>query len=106
MQVSEPVPSDGYLATWRDTRPCVLILALALARSYPRLSCDFFGAFKGPSIWFLGVANNHGIHHRGQLTAYLRAMGSKVPSICGAVPTRAIKAHSANDDPPAATMRL
>lgn len=44
---------------------------------------DFFGATKGPSISFLGLANNHGIHHRGQLMAYLRAMGSKVPSIYG-----------------------
>ena len=44
---------------------------------------DFFGMTRGPSIWFLGLANNHGIHHRGQLMAYLRAMGSKVPSIYG-----------------------
>ena len=32
---------------------------------------------------FLGFANNHSIHHRGQLAAYLRAMGSKVPNIYG-----------------------
>lgn len=44
---------------------------------------DFFGVTKGPSISFLGLANNHGVHHRGQLMAYLRAMGSKVPSIYG-----------------------
>jgi uncharacterized damage-inducible protein DinB len=44
---------------------------------------DFFGMTKGPSIWFLGLANNHGVHHRGQLMTYLRAMGSKVPSIYG-----------------------
>jgi uncharacterized damage-inducible protein DinB len=44
---------------------------------------DFFGMTKGPSIWFLGLANNHGVHHRGQLMPYLRAMGSKVPSIYG-----------------------
>jgi uncharacterized damage-inducible protein DinB len=29
------------------------------------------------------MANNHGIHHRGQLAAYLRAHGSKVPAIYG-----------------------
>jgi len=29
------------------------------------------------------MANNHGIHHRGQLAAYLRALGSKVPAIYG-----------------------
>jgi len=44
---------------------------------------DFFGMAKEPSIWFLGVANNYGIHHRGQLMTYLRAMGSRVPSIYG-----------------------
>jgi uncharacterized damage-inducible protein DinB len=44
---------------------------------------DFFGMMKGPSITFLGLGNNHGVHHRGQLMTYLRAMGSKVPSIYG-----------------------
>jgi uncharacterized damage-inducible protein DinB len=44
---------------------------------------DFFGMMKQPAIAFIGFANNHGIHHRGQLAAYLRAMGSKVPSIYG-----------------------
>jgi uncharacterized damage-inducible protein DinB len=43
---------------------------------------DFFNT-KAPSISFLGLANNHGVHHRGQLMTYLRAMGSKVPSIYG-----------------------
>jgi uncharacterized damage-inducible protein DinB len=32
---------------------------------------------------YLGFANNHSLHHRGQLAAYLRAMGSKVPAIYG-----------------------
>lgn len=44
---------------------------------------DFFGMMKQPAIMFLGMANNHGIHHRGQLAAYLRAMGSKVPNMYG-----------------------
>jgi len=44
---------------------------------------DFFGMTKGPSIDFLGAANNHAVHHRGQLMTYLRSMGSKVPSIYG-----------------------
>jgi len=44
---------------------------------------DFFGTGKEPVIWFLGVANNHSVHHRGQLMTYLRAMGSKVPAIYG-----------------------
>jgi uncharacterized damage-inducible protein DinB len=44
---------------------------------------DFFGMFKQARAGLLGMANNHGIHHRGQLAAYLRAIGSKVPSIYG-----------------------
>ena len=44
---------------------------------------DFFGLMQQPAASFLGFANNHGIHHRGQLAAYLRAMGSKVPAIYG-----------------------
>jgi uncharacterized damage-inducible protein DinB len=44
---------------------------------------DFFGVVKMPAAAFLSVAMNHGVHHRGQLAAYLRPMGSKVPSIYG-----------------------
>jgi uncharacterized damage-inducible protein DinB len=44
---------------------------------------DFFGTMKQPAVMFVGIANNHGIHHRGQLAAYLRAMGSRVPSLYG-----------------------
>jgi len=44
---------------------------------------DFFGMMQQPRAQFLSFANNHGIHHRGQLAAYLRGMGSKVPSIYG-----------------------
>lgn len=44
---------------------------------------DFFGMIQQPGAAFLGLANNHGIHHRGQLASYLRAMGSKVPAIYG-----------------------
>jgi uncharacterized damage-inducible protein DinB len=44
---------------------------------------DFMGRFRWPAVAFLAFANNHSVHHRGQLAAYLRAMGSKVPAIYG-----------------------
>lgn len=44
---------------------------------------DFAGVFKMPAVFYLGFVNNHSVHHRGQLAAYLRPMGSKVPSIYG-----------------------
>ena len=44
---------------------------------------DFFGMMQQPNATYLGFANNHSMHHRGQLASYLRAMGSKVPAIYG-----------------------
>ena len=44
---------------------------------------DFIGMMQMPRAQFIGFANNHSMHHRGQLAAYLRAMGSKVPNIYG-----------------------
>ncbi len=44
---------------------------------------SFFGMMQLPNVQYIGFANNHSIHHRGQLAAYLRAMGSKVPNIYG-----------------------
>ena len=44
---------------------------------------DFFGIMKMSRAQWIGFANNHSVHHRGQLSAYLRAMGCKVPNIYG-----------------------
>ncbi|MBM3749564.1 MAG: hypothetical protein FJW21_00075 [Acidimicrobiia bacterium] len=44
---------------------------------------DFFGMMQMPAVSHFSLTNNHSIHHRGQLSAYLRAMGSKVPDIYG-----------------------
>jgi len=41
------------------------------------------GAFTMPALNFVGLATAHSVHHRGQLSAYLRPMGAKVPSIYG-----------------------
>jgi uncharacterized damage-inducible protein DinB len=44
---------------------------------------DFRGMFQAPAAAFIQISINHTIHHRGQLTMYLRPMGAKVPSIYG-----------------------
>src|SRR5215470_4811448 len=46
-------------------------------------SIDFRGMFQQPAVLYLQLAMNHSIHHRGQLSTYLRPMGAKVPSIYG-----------------------
>lgn len=56
--------------------------ALASADDLTRM-VDFFGMMQMPAVAFFSMTNNHSIHHRGQLSAYLRAMGSKVPDIYG-----------------------
>jgi uncharacterized damage-inducible protein DinB len=44
---------------------------------------DFYGLRSIPSIGLLQLILNHTIHHRGQLSTYLRPMGAKVPSLYG-----------------------
>lgn len=44
---------------------------------------DFFGVMKVPNVMLITFWNNHTIHHRGQLAAYLRAVNAHVPSIYG-----------------------
>lgn len=44
---------------------------------------DFRGVFTLPAVQYVHFALSHSIHHRGQLSVYLRPMGAKVPSIYG-----------------------
>jgi uncharacterized damage-inducible protein DinB len=44
---------------------------------------DFRGFFQLPAVAYINFALHHTIHHRGQLSTYLRAMGGKVPAIYG-----------------------
>ena len=44
---------------------------------------NLFDMMKAPGVSFLAMAVKHSVHHRGQLSTYLRAMGGKVPGIYG-----------------------
>lgn len=44
---------------------------------------DFRGMFQLPAVTFVGFLLHHSVHHRGQLSMYLRPMGAKVPAIYG-----------------------
>ena len=44
---------------------------------------DFRGMFQLPAVMYLGFILHHTVHHRGQLSMYLRPMGAKVPAIYG-----------------------
>ncbi|HZS08663.1 MAG TPA: DinB family protein [Blastocatellia bacterium] len=44
---------------------------------------NFFQVFNRPAVAYLTFLKDHTVHHRGQLSAYLRPMGAKVPAIYG-----------------------
>jgi uncharacterized damage-inducible protein DinB len=44
---------------------------------------DFRGMMQLPAAMLLNLMLKHSVHHRGQLSMYLRPMGAKVPSIYG-----------------------
>jgi uncharacterized damage-inducible protein DinB len=55
----------------------------ALSAEQLAMPVDFLGVYNFPAVVYLGFLNNHCIHHRGQLSSYLRPMGAKCPSIYG-----------------------
>lgn len=79
-----PEMSDpAGVAKWHE-RELAARLAKLRAMSPEQLlkNVDFFGTVR-PAVTWIVAMNNHQIHHRGQLAAYLRAAGSKVPAIYG-----------------------
>jgi uncharacterized damage-inducible protein DinB len=75
--------ADDLVGFYRTAFPERLATLRALSGEAFASEMSFFGMFQWPRVRFVGFANNHSVHHRGQLAAYLRAMGSKVPDIYG-----------------------
>jgi uncharacterized damage-inducible protein DinB len=74
---------DDIVAFYTKTFPEKVKALRALPGDKLTPAISFFGNFNWPAVQYIGFANNHSMHHRGQLAAYLRAMGSKVPNIYG-----------------------
>jgi uncharacterized damage-inducible protein DinB len=85
METPENKPqTTAQVVEWYDTnmkRGAARVAAMSVEQLLTPVS--FFGVFNFPAVFYLGFLNNHSIHHRGELTTYLRPMGSKVPSIYG-----------------------
>ncbi len=75
-------PADAA-ARYREKVPAALARVRALSGEQLVKVLDMFGMMQAPTVNFLAVALKHSVHHRGQLSAYLRAMGGKVPGIYG-----------------------
>jgi uncharacterized damage-inducible protein DinB len=82
MPASIKTPAD--VLKWYDENFTKLAGQLATTKGQDLVrSIDFFGMFNFPGIVYAGLMGSHSIHHRGQLSTYLRPMGAKVPSIYG-----------------------
>ena len=75
-------PADAA-ARYKETIPAALDRLRALPGEKLGAVLDLFGIMQMPAVGFLAMAAKHSVHHRGQLSTYLRPMGGRVPPIYG-----------------------
>lgn len=75
--------SDDVVAWYEENFPAKLDEVARLHADFWATPMPFFGIYNYPAVMYLQFMLSHTIHHRGQLAAYLRPMGSKVPNIYG-----------------------
>jgi len=82
--IPETAKTPHEIASWYEEHYAKNFAALTKA-SPEQLTkiIDFRGLFQMPAVNFLVFGLHHTIHHRGQLSSYLRCMGAKVPAIYG-----------------------
>jgi uncharacterized damage-inducible protein DinB len=80
----ESVKNSADLAAWyADNFASHLDTVTKLSNDQLVKIVDFRGMFQLPAVMFLNFVMHHTVHHRGQLSMYLRPMGAKVPAIYG-----------------------
>ena len=80
----ESVRTPADVVAWYSDRFAASVERLKATTGEQLLTpIDFRGMFTKPAIVYLQSGLVHTIHHRGQLSMYLRPMGAKVPSIYG-----------------------
>jgi uncharacterized damage-inducible protein DinB len=80
----EAIANSAGIAAWFDESFAANLPKLeTLSGEQLTRMIDFRGMFELPAALFITLTMNHTIHHRGQLSMYLRPMGAKVPSIYG-----------------------
>lgn len=71
------------IALYKEKLPVALEKIKGLPGEQLAKEMNMFGVFNFPTVVYLSFLIRHSVHHRGQLSTYLRPMGSKVPSIYG-----------------------
>ena len=80
----DPVKTVAELVPWYKQQVAEVLAKLRqLTPQQLTKPVDFFGIVKLPVALYLLWAHEHTVHHRGQLSAYLRPIGGKVPDIYG-----------------------
>ncbi len=80
----ESIRNSAGIAAWFDqTFAANLDQIKRLSSEQLTKIVDFRGFLQLPAVSYIQFALNHTVHHRGQLSVYLRSMGAKVPSIYG-----------------------
>ncbi len=75
-------PADA-IARYKERVPAALNRVRAMTGEQLSTVIDLFGMVQAPGVNFLAMTIKHSVHHRGQLSTYLRSMGGKVPGIYG-----------------------
>ena len=82
--IPENVKTPAEIASWYEERYARNFEALGKMTGEQLVKIvDFRGMFQWPAVKFVMFGLHHTIHHRGQLSSYLRCMDSKVPAIYG-----------------------
>lgn len=71
------------LAFYKETFAANLAALKGLSGEQAAKIVDFRGMMQLPAVAFITFSMHHIVHHRGQLSVYLRPMGGKVPAIYG-----------------------
>jgi uncharacterized damage-inducible protein DinB len=71
------------VARYKEKAPAALNRVKALPDDKLTSVIDLLGMMQLPAINILAMAIKHSVHHRGQLSTYLRPMGGNVPGIYG-----------------------
>lgn len=80
----ESVKTPADLLVWYDENFAKAAASLAATKPEDLTrSIDFMGVFNFPAVVYVSLMISHSVHHRGQLSTYLRPMGSKIPRIYG-----------------------
>ncbi len=75
-------PADA-VTRYKEKIPAALDRVRAIPGEKLTNVIDLLGMIQLPAINFLAMAAKHSVHHRGQLSTYMRPMGGKVPGIYG-----------------------